>query len=275
LAITPATGTAGAVLTCTANPKAAAAGIATFAGCKIDKTGAGYTLTATAAGLTSATSSAFDVVVGPATKVVYTQQPTAVVAGSLISPAVVVTVQDAGSNTVTTSSATVAIAIGTNPGAGTLSGTVSLAATNGVATFSDLSINKTGNGYTLVASSTGLTSATSSTFNVTVGAAAKVAFTQQPNGGTGGVAWTTQPKVTIQDALGNTVTTSTASVTLAITPATGTAGAVLTCTANPKAAAAGIATFAGCKIDKTGTGYTLTATAAGLTSATSSAFNVT
>jgi hypothetical protein len=275
LAITPATGTAGAVLTCTANPKAAVAGIATFAGCKIDKAGIGYTLTATSAGLTSATSAAFDIAVGAATKVVYTQQPTAVVAGSAISPAVVVTVQDSVGNTVTSSSATIAVAIGTNPGAGTLSGTVSVAATNGDATFSNLSINKVGTGYTLVASSTGLTSATSSTFNVTVGAAAKVAYTQQPNGGAANAVWTTQPKVTIQDAFGNTITTSTANVTLAITPATGTAGAVLTCTANPKAAVAGIATFAGCKIDRAGTGYTLTATSAGLTSAASSAFNVT
>jgi 3-methyl-2-oxobutanoate hydroxymethyltransferase len=86
-----------------------------------------------------------------------------------------VTVQDVAGNTVTTSSATVAIAIGTNPGAGTLSGTVSLVASNGVATFSNLSINKVGTGYTLVASSTGLTSATSGAFNVTVGAAAKAA----------------------------------------------------------------------------------------------------
>ena len=239
LAITSGTGTSGAVLTCTTNPKAAVSGVATFAGCKIDKAGTGYTLTATAAGLTSAVSNAFDVALGPAAKVVYTQQPTAVVAGSLISPAVVVTVQDAGGNTVTSSSATVTIAIGTNPGGGTLSGTVSVAASGGVATFADLSINKTGTGYTLVASSSGLTSATSSTFNVTAGAAVKLGFTQQPSGGTGGVAWTTQPKVAIQDALGNTVTTSTASVTLAITGGTGTSGAVLTCTANPKAAVVG------------------------------------
>ena len=84
------------------------------------------------------------------------------------------------------------------------------AATNGVATFADLSIDKTGTGYKLTASSTGLTSATSSTFNVTAGAAVQLGFTQQPSGGTGGVAWATQPKVAIQDALGNTVTTSTA-----------------------------------------------------------------
>jgi hypothetical protein len=274
LAITSGTGTSGAVLTCTTNPKAAVSGVTTFTGCKLDKPGTGYTLTATATGLTSAVSNAFDVALGPAAKVVYTQQPTAVVAGSLISPAVVATVQDAGGNTVTSSSATVTIAIGTNPGGGTLSGTASVAASAGVATFADLSINKTGTGYTLVASSSGLTSATSSTFNVTVGAAAKLGFTQQPSGGTAGVAWTTQPKVAIQDALGNTVTTSTASVTLAITSGTGTSGAVLTCTTNPRAAVSGVATFAGCKIDRAGTGYTLTATAAGLTGAVSNAFNV-
>ena len=60
--------------------------------------------------------------VGPATKVVYTQQPTAVVAGSVISPAVVATIEDAGGNTVTSSSAAVTIAISTNPGGGTLVG---------------------------------------------------------------------------------------------------------------------------------------------------------
>ena len=274
LAITGGTGTSGAVLTCTANPKAAAAGVVTFTGCKIDLYGSGYTLSATAAGLTNTTSNTFDVVVGPATKVVYTQPPTALVAGSLISPAVVATIEDAGGNTITSSSAAVSIAISTNPGGGTLSGTLSVNASSGVATFADLSIDKSGVGYKLTASSTGLTSAVSGTFNVTAGAAVQLGFTQQPGGGTGGVAWTTQPKVAIQDALGNTVTTSTASVTLAITSGTGTSGAVLTCTANPKAAAAGVVTFTGCKINLAGTGYTLTATAAGLTSTTSNTFDV-
>ena len=54
----------------------------------------------------------------------------------------------------------------------------------------------------------------------------------------------------MQDAGGNTVTTSTSSVTLALTTP---GGATLACTANPKAAVAGVATFAGCKIDKVGT----------------------
>ena len=261
LAITPGTGTSGAALTCTANPKAAVAGVDTFAGCKIDKAGTGYTLTATSTGLTSAISTSFDVAVGPATKVVYTQAPVTTQAGSIITPAVVATIQDVGGNTVTSSSATVSIAIGTNPGGGTLSGTVSEPAVAGVTTFEDLAINKVGTGYTLITSSTGLTSATSAVFNITVGPAAKLAVTTQTAGGTGGVAWTVQPKVTIQDAFGNTITTSTAAVTAAITSGTGTSGAALTCTVNPRTAVAGIATFAGCKIDKAGTGYTLTMTA--------------
>jgi len=40
---------------------------------------------------------------------------------------------------------------------------------NGVATFSNLSINKAGTGYTLSATSSGLTGATSNAFNITGG----------------------------------------------------------------------------------------------------------
>ncbi|HVZ47843.1 MAG TPA: Ig-like domain-containing protein [Gemmatimonadaceae bacterium] len=58
------------------------------------------------------------------------------------------------------------IAIGTNPAAGTLGGTVSATAVSGVATFANLSINNAGAGYTLTASSSGLTSATSAAFNI-------------------------------------------------------------------------------------------------------------
>src|SRR5205823_639741 len=44
----------------------------------------------------------------------------------------------------------------------------------GTATFSNLSIDKVGTGYTLQATSSGLTSATSSAFNITVGSATQV-----------------------------------------------------------------------------------------------------
>ena len=258
-----------AALTCTSNPRAASSGVATFAACKIDKAGS-YTLTATSGALATDTSVSFTVAVGAATKLGYLAQPTAVVAGQVISPAVTVAVQDAGGNTVTTSSATISLGFGANPGAGTLSGTTVRAVVDGEATFDDLSINKSGTGYTLSATSGGLTTATSSTFNVTAAAATQVRFTVQPGGGTGGVAWATQPRVTIQDAFGNTVS-STASVTLSI--ASGTSGAVLTCTTNPLTAVAGVATFVGCKIDKSGS-YTLTASSTGLTADTSASLTV-
>ena len=70
-----------------------------------------------------------------------------------------------------------------------------------------------GTGYTLTATDGAVNTMrawwSAAAFNITVGAAAKLAFTTQPGGGTGGTAWTTQPAVTVQDAGGNTVTTDT------------------------------------------------------------------
>src|SRR5207248_9858089 len=105
----------------------------------------------------------------------------------------VVAVQDAGGNTITSdNSDQVVLAIGANPGSGTLSGTAAVTVVNGVATFSGLSINKAGTGYTLTAATTGLSGATSNIFNITVGAAVKVGFTTNPSNSTGGVAFPTQ-----------------------------------------------------------------------------------
>ena len=273
--VTVAIGTnpGGGTLSCTTNPLAASAGVASFAGCKIDKAGTGYTLTATDGTLTSATSSAFNITVGPAAKLAFTQPPGNSTGGIALATQPKVAVQDAGGNTVTTDTSSVTLAIGTNPGGGTLTCTTNpLTASAGVATFAGCKIDKSGTGYTLTATDGSLTSATSGTFNITVGPAAKLAFTQTPTGGVLGVAFATQPRVTVQDAGGNTVTTDTSSVTLAI--GTNPGGGTLTCTSNPVTASAGVATFAGCKISKAGNGYTLTATDGTLTSATSATFNV-
>ncbi len=70
-------------------------------------------------------------------------------------------------NAVTTATNAVTMAIGTNPSSGTLTGTLTVNAVAGVATFANLSINAAGSGYTLAASATGLTGSTSSAFNVT------------------------------------------------------------------------------------------------------------
>ena len=59
-----------------------------------------------------------------------------------------VSVEDAYGNVVTTRHHQRDDGLGANPGSGTLGGTLTVAAVNGVATFSNLSINKAGTGYT-------------------------------------------------------------------------------------------------------------------------------
>src|SRR5207249_4223630 len=250
----------------------AVSGVATFSNLSIEKPGNGYTLTVSSSGLTGAASNTFNITVGAAAKLVFGTQPSNATAASSITPAVTVQVQDAGGNVVTGSTASVTVAIGTNPSSGTLSGTATVSAVNGVATLSNLSIDKAGTGYTLTASSTGLTGATSTAFNITVGAATKLAFGTQPSNTAAGTSISPAVTVQVQDAGGNLVTTSTASITVAIgtNPGSGTLSGTTTVTAS-----GGVATFSNLSINKTGTGYTLSATSSGLTSATSGAFNIT
>ena len=106
------------------------------------------------------------------------------------------------------------------------------------------------------------------------GTAAKLVFTTSPAGATVNSAFSAQPEVTVQDASGNTASNYYADVTLSITPGKGASGAVLSGTTTVTTLN-GVATFSGLRINLPGSGYTLTATAVGLTSAASSAFDVT
>ncbi len=252
-----------------------ASGVATFAGLSINKSGTGYTLTASATGgLTGATSSTFNVAAGTASQVVFVQQPTNATAGAAITPAVTVAIEDALGNVVTGASNQVTMAIGTNPGSGTLTGGAAVSPASGIATFAGLSINKSGTGYTLTASATGIATAmTSATFNVTPGAAAQLAFIQQPTSVVAGNSITPGVTVAIEDNQGNVVTGASNQVTLGI----GTNPGIGTLTGGTAVSPVnGVATFAGLSINKSGTGYTLAASASpALTVATSSTFNVT
>jgi signal peptidase I len=264
------TSAGGATLTCTANPTSAVSGVATFAGCSIDKSGT-YTLTAASSGLSNGVSTSLTITAGTATKLAFTTSPSSSTGGTSFGTQPVVTVQDTAGNTVTSSSASVTLAITPPTGGATLNCNPNpRTASSGVASFSSCKINLAGT-YTLTATASGLTSAVSASFTITVGPASKLAFSTSPSGSSSGTAFATQPVVSVQDAGGNTVTSSSASVTLAITSA---GGATLTCTANPSNAVSGTATFAGCSIDKSGT-YTLTATASGLSSGVSTSFTIT
>jgi subtilisin family serine protease len=110
-----------------------------------------------------------------ASKLTFGQQPSNTTAGAAINPSVAVRVEDASGTLITDSPASITLAIGTNPASGTLSGTLSVLSVNGLATFSNLSIDKAGTSYTLSATSSGLADATSTTFNV--GQASQATFT--------------------------------------------------------------------------------------------------
>src|SRR5213078_4263692 len=182
-------------------------GVATFSTLSINNAGNGYTLTASGNGLTGATSTSFNITAPPpppATNLAFTTQPQSTQAGQTM-PVVRVTARDASGNTVTSYTGLITVAIGSNPSGGTLSGTTSVNAVSGVATFSTLSINNAGNGYTLLASASGLTGTTSTSFNITAPPATNLAFTTQPQSTQAGQ---TMPavRVTARDASGNTVT---------------------------------------------------------------------
>ena len=88
------------------------------------------------------------------------------------------------------------MAIAVNAGGGTLSGTKTVAAVAGVATFSTLSIDSTGTGYRLAATSGSLKADTSSAFSITAGPATKLVFTVQPSQTGAGAVITPAVKVT-------------------------------------------------------------------------------
>ena len=255
-------------------------GIATFSGLSINTAGTGYTLTASSTpSYTAATSAAFNITgTGPPAKLAFVQGPSNTAAGATMTPAVTVAVEDANGNVETSDNATqVSLAIGTNPAGGTLSGGGAVTVSSGIATFSGLSINTAGTGYTLTASSTpSYTAATSAAFNITsaVGPPAKLAFVQGPSNTAAGATMTPAVTVAVEDANGNVETSDNATqVSLAIgtNPAGGTlsgGGAVTV--------SSGIATFSGLSINTAGTGYTLTASSTpSYTAATSAAFNIT
>src|SRR5207244_2218722 len=121
-------------------PVAAVNGVATFF-MSLNKSGTGYTLTASAGGFAPVTSTAFDITPGTATQLAFGTQPGTTVAGQQITPAVKLRALDALGNVATGFTGAITVALGSNPGGATLSGTLVVAAVGGVASFGDLSLN--------------------------------------------------------------------------------------------------------------------------------------
>ena len=102
-----------------------------------------------------------------AAKLAFTVQPSAAASGQMIAPVVRVSVQDASGNTAPQSSTPITLALATSSNGARLSGTLTVSANQGIATFSDLRVDRPGT-YTLLASAPGLGAGRSLPFEITL-----------------------------------------------------------------------------------------------------------
>ncbi len=144
-------------------------GVAVFDDLAIDEVGEGYTLRAedVDAVLDAAISDPFDITdAGDPAQLAFGVQPSNTTVDRTISPPVEVRIEDEDGNLVGDADDGVEIAIDNNPAGGTLSGTTTVDADGGVATFDDLSIDEVGDGYTLEAAAEDLDGAESVSFDI-------------------------------------------------------------------------------------------------------------
>src|SRR5207247_1318016 len=181
----------------------------------LNKTGTGYTLTASASGFAPVTSTAFDIIPGTTTQLAFTVQPSNTVADTAISPAVQVSALDAAGNPVPGFTGSLTGALGPNPGGAILRGTTPLPTLRWSALFF-LSLNKAGTGYTLTASASGFAPVTSTAFDIISGTATQLAFTVQPSNTVAGATISPAVQVSALDAAGNPVPSFTGSGTVAL-----------------------------------------------------------
>ncbi len=236
-----------------------ATGQAAFTDISVNKAATGYTLTATGLGVSTTpgvvVSAPFDITSGTPARLSFAVQPSNTVAGAVMSPAVVVEVQDTYGNRVSINDTVVTLSMDSS---GSLGGNVSRSTIAGAATFNDLRIDKQGT-KVLHATGGGLSDAFSVPFAISPGSASKLAFTLQPGGGVAGEALSPQPVVTLQDAFGNTVTGTPQGVTISLKDTAGPGARLGGATTVLVDTDQGTATFENLSIDKSGIGYTLTA----------------
>ena len=253
----------------------AVAGVATFANLGLFKAGC-HQLVASAQGLPPDTSAVFCITAGPPAALVFviqpsTNPPSCSMTGNVIVP-VAVAIVDGYGNTVDSATDQIHVSLSSTGTGATLSGSTTIAAVAGVASFGDLSIDHAGAGYSLVATATGLTETTSDAFDVMPDVCwSHLVFTSQPNSAAVGAVITPPLQVCALDGSGNVAVWFVGDVTAALSsnPSGGTLSGTLT-----RAAVNGCATFADLSIDTAGAGYTLSAVHGGFTAAMSMPFNV-
>jgi hypothetical protein len=187
-------------------------GVATFTDLRIDGATGARTLSFTSGQLASPASAPIAVGAGPAAQLVWVTQPSSTAQAGVAWPTQpVLALQDQFGNQ-TNSAATVVASLGS--GAGTLAGTLSIAAINGVVTYQDLRIDGVVGPRTVQFTSGTVGSAPSNTIDVTAGAAAAIqtyisgVAAQTYSYGTNLTAFTNAsppPQVIVTDPFGNPV----------------------------------------------------------------------
>lgn len=240
-------------------------GVATFTNLRIDGSGA-QTLTFTATGFNTATSSSFTVTQTAAALSIQTQ-PGGATSGRAFTVQPVVRILDNAGLVVTGSA--LAVTATRTIGSGTLSGTTTVNAANGIVTFTNLALDGSGAHALTFSTTTPALQVVSATFNVTAATPTQLAITVQPGGAVSGAALVTQPVIEVRDAANTLVPTGTVSINASIASGTGTLIGSTTVTA-----VNGVAAFTNLRINGGGA-HTLVFAATGLSSATSAAFTVT
>jgi len=138
----------------------------------------------------------------------FTTQPGGAVAGQAFTTQPVVAVKNLDGTTATEYNGPISLTIkfGTGAVGAVLGGTTTVNAVNGIASFSGLSIDKVGTGYTLLARAGSLDPVPSAPFNVTLGGPASISV----RGGSGqstliNTAFTNRLQVIVKDSGGNPV----------------------------------------------------------------------
>ena len=224
-------------------------GVATFTNLAIAGTGSPTITFSVVSGLPvtggSATSPALPTV-QVARKIGISTQPVGGQTGSPLATQPVVEVRDLAGLLVPGTTNPVTVSIGS--GTGTLSGTTTVNAVNGVAAFGNLVVTGAGS-MTLAFTAGGLTGTTSNLFTTAALPATTIAILTHPAGTESGLPFATQPVIELRDASGARATSATGSVTASI--ATGTGGTIAGTVTAP--IVNGLATFTDLRVNGPGT----------------------
>jgi RHS repeat-associated protein len=225
-------------------------GVATFTNLIVG-IGGTYTFSANDGSLTGATSGSVTFNAAGVGQVVFWRVPPSGLAGQALSPSLTVAVEDNFGNIITSNNSTVSLSIASGPGGFDSASTTSVAAVNGIATFTNLILDTTG-GYTIQANDGTLGSATYSIQinSVPSQEGKQLAFEQVPASGTAGQPLSPAIVVAVEDQYGNVVTGDDSTVTLG--PRSGP-GVFTTGGTVGVAAINGMATFTNLVLDTAGT----------------------